>query len=261
MLVLSRFTGNQARNIDYLVACPETGEALAIDPWDAPSVLAAAQARGWVIRDILNTHEHWDHVHGNLALAEATGATIWCHHGAVAEVPGAQRGLKGGDVLRVGRQELEVLDTPGHTLTHVCLLAHGDTPRIFAGDTMFNAGVGNCFNGGDPRALYQTFKDQLWRLPDQTELHPGHDYLANNLRFTLSREPNNPYARSLLAEAEALAPGALRRMTLGEERRVNTFFRLDQEEVQAELQRALPEAPLKDEEARFLALRELRNRW
>src|SRR3546814_6653314 len=90
-----------------------------------------------------------------------------------------------GDVVKVGRTvELESLDTPGHTMSHVCLLSRGDQPALFCGDTLFNAGAGNCHNGGHPSELYQTFAGQLAKLPDDTLIYPGHDYIGNNLRFT-----------------------------------------------------------------------------
>ena len=76
-------------------------------------------------------------------------------------------------------------------MTHICLFAHADTPALFSGDTLFNAGAGNCQGGGDPDALYTTFATQLAKLPDATRLYAGHDYLQNNLGFTLDREPGN----------------------------------------------------------------------
>ncbi len=79
------------------------------------------------------------------------------------------RGLGAGDVIKVGKTvELEALDTPGHTMSHVCLLSHTDQPALFCGDTLFNAGAGNCHNGGHPEALYKTFSEQLAKLPDDT---------------------------------------------------------------------------------------------
>jgi len=64
------------RNYHYLVVCRETGDALAVDPWDANLVLATARRHGWTIRQILNTHHHHDHVDGNEAVRAATGARI-----------------------------------------------------------------------------------------------------------------------------------------------------------------------------------------
>ena len=68
-------------------------------------------------------------------------------------------------------------------MCHICLLAHTDQPALFSGDTLFNAGAGNCHNGGHPDELYETFDQQLSKLRDDTLVYPGHDYLVNNLRF------------------------------------------------------------------------------
>ena len=67
---------------------------------------------------------------------------------------------------------------------------------MFSGDTLFNAGAGNCHNGGHPAELFETFEKQLNALGDNTLIYPGHDYLLNNLAFTLDREPDNVRSRS-----------------------------------------------------------------
>ncbi len=67
---------------------------------------------------------------------------------------------------------------------------------LFCGDTLFNAGAGNCHGGGHPDALYDTFATQLARLPDDTRVYPGHEYMARNLEFTLDREPGNDDAQN-----------------------------------------------------------------
>ena len=61
------WTGNAYRNYNYLIACPDTGEALAIDPLDSEKTLATARVKGWQITQVLNTHEHHDHIGGNAA--------------------------------------------------------------------------------------------------------------------------------------------------------------------------------------------------
>ena len=158
--------------------------------------------------------------------------------------------------------ELEVLDTPGHTLCHVCLLAHGDQPALFSGDTLFNAGAGNCHNGGNVKALFQTFSQQLNRLPENTRLYPGHDYIENNLRFTLNREPDNQTAADLLQQVSGQDVNHALVTTLQTEREINTFFRLGQTRVKAQLRVDFPDLPADiDEETVFTRLRELRNRW
>src|SRR6185295_15029418 len=200
---------------------------------------------------------------GNAAVVAATGARVLAHAGAANRIGGVDRGLARGDVIKVGKTvELEVLDTPGHTFAHVCLLAHGDAPALFCGDTLFNAGAGNCHNGGDAGLLYETFVNQLAKLPDTTRVYPGHEYMARNLGFTLDREPGNAEAAHALPAARAQDPAAARVTTLGEEKRVNTFFRLQNPEVVTRLREKFPEIGEKpDARTVFIKLRELRNKW
>jgi hydroxyacylglutathione hydrolase len=263
MIIERIWAANELRNYHYLVACAETGEALAIDPLDWEACLRRAAIRGWTITQIVNTHEHRDHTAGNAALVEATRAKVLAHAGAAARIGGVDRGLAAGDVIRVGRSvELECLDTPGHTLSHVCLLAHADGQALFSGDTLFNAGVGNCHNGGDPERLYETCAQQLARLPASTRIYPGHDYLVNNLRFTRHVEPGNGAAAAWLNRSEAVAAEEQPVLTLGEELTVNSFFRLGEPGLVEGLRARVPGlAPKPTPRAVFLALRELRNHW
>jgi hydroxyacylglutathione hydrolase len=263
MLVEQIWTANAYRNFNYLIACAETGEALAIDPLDHEKCLAAAAAKGWTITQILNTHEHRDHTGGNQAMIAATGAKLLAHANARDRIPGIDRGLRAGDVVKIGKSvELECLDTPGHTMSHICLRAHGDHPALFCGDTLFNAGAGNCHNGGHPEELYKTFASQLARLPAETRIYPGHDYIARNLAFTLDREPDNARAKSLLPAMEKQDPAHPLVTTLAVEKEINTFFRLQNPSVIRRLREVFPalsEDP--DPKTVFLKLRELRNKW
>jgi hydroxyacylglutathione hydrolase len=263
VIVKQIWTGNNYRNYNYLIACGETGEALAIDPLDHEKCLKAAKDEGWSITQILNTHEHHDHTGGNAAVVAATGAKVLAHEKAKDKIPGMSRGLKAGDVVKVGKTvELEALDTPGHTMCHICLCAHGKKRALFSGDTLFNAGAGNCHNGGHPEALYETFSRQLARLPEDTLVYPGHDYIENNLRFTLAREPDNTEAQAMLGRISGQDPSQAYVSTLAVEREVNTFFRLTSPSVIAKLREAFPDLPeCPDAKTVFIKLRELRNRW
>ncbi|TAN54524.1 MAG: hydroxyacylglutathione hydrolase [Betaproteobacteria bacterium] len=263
MIVKQIWTANAYRNFNYLIACGETGEALAVDPLDHEKCLRAAKDAGWDITQILNTHEHGDHTGGNGPVVEKTGAKILAHQNAKDKIPGMARALAAGDVVRIGKSvELEVLDTPGHTMSHVCLRSHTDQPVLFCGDTLFNAGAGNCHHGGHPEALYTTFTEQLARLPDDTLIYPGHDYIENNLRFTLNREPDNLRAQEMLERLKGQDPNRAYVSTLAVEREINTFFRLTSPAVIGQLRKAFPDLPEKpDPRTVFLKLRELRNRW
>jgi hydroxyacylglutathione hydrolase len=263
MIVERIWAANELRNYHYVVACGETGEALVVDPLDWQACLQRARERNWTITQILNTHEHRDHTAGNAALVQATGAKVLAHAGAAARIGGVDRGLSAGDLIRVGRSvELECLDTPGHTLTHVCLLAHADGPALFSGDTLFNAGVGNCRGGGDPQRLFETCSQQLATLPSRTRIYPGHDYLLNNLRFTRHVEPGNAAAADWLERSEHVAAEAQPVLTLGEELAINSFFRLSEPGLIDTLRARVPGLPARPTPREvFLCLRELRNRW
>ncbi len=263
MIVEQIWTANAYRNFNYLIACAETGEALAVDPLDHAKCLAAAKAKGWTVTQILNTHEHSDHTGGNQAVVAATGAKVLAHANAKDKIAGMDRGLRAGDVIKIGKTvELECLDTPGHTMSHICLRTHGDTPALFCGDTLFNAGAGNCHNGGHPSELYNTFVAQLAKLPEATRIYPGHDYIARNLAFTLDREPDNARAKAMLPAMEAQDPAKPLVTTLALEREINTFFRLSSKSVIARLREAFPDLPENpDAKTVFLKLRELRNKW
>lgn len=263
MIVKQIWTANTYRNFNYLIACGETGEALAVDPLDHEKCLSAASDAGWNIIQILNTHEHRDHTGGNEPMVAKTGAKILAHKNARDKIAGIARALGAGDIVRVGKTvELEVLDTPGHTMSHVCLRSHTEQPALFCGDTLFNAGAGNCHNGGHPEALYKTFSEQIARLPENTQIYPGHDYLDTNLRFTLSREPDNRRAQDLFERLKGQDLNHAYVSTLGVEREVNTFFRLSSPTVIAMLRATFPDLPEKpDPRTVFLKLREMRNRW
>ena len=263
MIIEQIWTGNAYRNFNYLVACPETGDALAVDPLDYEKCLAIAADRGWTISQLVNTHEHGDHIGGNKGIVTATGAKIIAHRDAGKRIPNIDRGVGAGDVIAVGSSvELACLDTPGHTMSHICLLSRTDVPALFSGDTLFNAGAGNCHNGGHPDELFETFEQQLESLDGATRVYPGHDYLLNNLAFTLDREPDNTAAAALLEQCRDQDPNDALVTTMAQEKQINTFFRLQSPSVIKKLQQDFPdigESPTP--RTVFLKLRELRNSW
>lgn len=266
MIVEQIYTDNSLRNFNYIIACPDTNEALVIDPLRVDLIMDLAVEKNYRITKIINTHEHADHTDGNAELVSKTGAKVYCHHKAINSIPCADYGLFKDDVIVVGDSvELKVFDTPGHTMAHVCILANdlstNDNLAIFSGDTLFNAGAGHVYSG-NVDDLYETFVNILFKLPESTLVYPGHDYLHNNLNFTLSREPGNYAARELLERIKNQDPHDPFVTDLSIEKTINTFFRLDNQEIiknlHSELTGFIDNPSAKDV---FIALRTLRNNW
>ncbi|XDD51970.1 hydroxyacylglutathione hydrolase C-terminal domain-containing protein [Leptospira sp. WS92.C1] len=217
---------------------------------------------------MLNTHEHADHTSGNQGLVERYRAIVYSHSGGIGKIPNATHPIKKGDrLLSSSRQYLEILDTPGHTFCHVCLLlVENEKPKaIFTGDTLFNAGVGNCYRGGDPEVLAKTVLEQLLPLETDILLYPGHDYLESNLKFALSLDPSNEEAIRTLEEVQKLKPDVEFMTTnLEKERKINVFFQCShpssnlKENVQKKTKTAFYE---NDPKSFFVALRSLRDQW
>lgn len=263
MLIKQVWTNNGGRNFFYMVTCPKTAETLAIDPIDAEMCLEIAKNHGWNIKHVLNTHEHGDHIGGNDKVIKETGAKLLGPAKAEGKISGIDEELYDGSIVKIGTSgEFKVLETPGHTPIHISLYGQTDnTPHFLCGDTLFNAGVGHC-RSGDPNVLYNTFNNIISDLPDETKIYPGHEYMDNNLAFTLDREPDNPLAADLLKELKNQDLDNARITTLGLERQINTFLRLEQTTIQEGIKKEFPDLPNElDKKTVFLKLRELRNNW
>ena len=262
MIIKQIYTYNNYRNFNYLIGCEETREAVAIDPLAADLCLDEAKKSNLKIVSVVNTHEHFDHIGGNKKIIQYTGAKLYAHYNAKNVIKGVDIGLKAGDNIKVGNTvSFDILDTPGHTMSHISLLTNGTEKALFCGDTLFNAGVGNCHNGGNPLSLYNTFYNQLIKLDKKTKIYPGHDYLTTNLQFTLSLEPNNKNAYDLLQKSKIENFSTSFISCLETEFEVNVFFRLKEKSIKESLKNANLLSKNDSPQEVFLALRELRNKW
>jgi len=174
----------------FIVGCNETHEAAVIDPGDEADriLLALAQAK-LTVKQIINTHGHFDHVGANKRMKAATGAPILIHAldapmlsmlsrsaaawGMSAEdSPSPDRTIDEGDEIRVGLLRLQVIHTPGHTPGGVSLIADG---CAFVGDTLFAGSVGRTdFPGGDFDTLKSSIQKKLFALGDEVRVFTGH---------------------------------------------------------------------------------------
>jgi hydroxyacylglutathione hydrolase len=180
-----------------IVACPETREALVVDPGDeAPRILAELQGRGWKAVQVVHTHAHFDHVMATHDVARATGAETALHrddrwlydHTAdqlrLFRMPTRSlvmtpptRELQGNEILSFGKREARVLHTPGHTPGSICIYleAAGEAPLLFAGDTLFAGSIGRTdLPGGSFEQIVASIRGPLFSLPEDTLVVAGH---------------------------------------------------------------------------------------
>ena len=244
ILVKTFYAYNDLRNYSYLILDDKSGESWVIDPYEANPMIDYIKKNRLVLKGILNTHQHYDHIRGNAPLIEAFHASA--------------KKLKDTESIQLSDSySLETLDTPGHTRDHqVFVWKENEKPlALFSGDTLFNSGVGNCKNGGDVNDLYKTTAE-LMKLPETTLLYPGHDYRKRNLEFAHSVEPENKIIQEKLSALSGHPTQALAPVTLGEEKKVNPFLRLGSDEIR----QTVMKTDTNDKEL-FIQLRSLRDKW
>jgi glyoxylase-like metal-dependent hydrolase (beta-lactamase superfamily II) len=195
----------------YLLGCPETRQALVIDPGgQGTRILEILRENDFTLKTVINTHGHFDHIGGNSTLIEATKAELLVHRADLAIMmaahehaamfgcrqiepsPEPTRFLEDGEEIRLGTIRLEVIHLPGHSPGGICLLAEG---RLFSGDSLFAGSIGRTdLPSGDQYALMTGLRDRLMTLPDETIVYPGH-----GPETTIGQERrNNPFLRTII---------------------------------------------------------------
>jgi glyoxylase-like metal-dependent hydrolase (beta-lactamase superfamily II) len=192
----------------YIVACEKTKKAAVIDPGgDVDRILAEVDKMGLSVEYIIATHGHPDHVCGNRAIQEATGAKIIMHVDdelffgkpevknyfsmlGLEPSPEADIKVAEGDEITIGEVKFQVLHTPGHTPGGMCLY---NAPDLITGDTLFVGGLGRTdFPGGSHEELLNSIRTKLLVLPPETIVWPGHGYGGN--QSTIGEEKrSNPF--------------------------------------------------------------------
>ncbi len=221
-------------NYVWLIHDDESGETVVVDPGEAAPVLSAADARGWRIGQVWNTHWHPDHTAGNQAIKDAHGAAVTAPAAEAAKIPTADRLVAEGDTVAIGRRQARVWETPAHTAGHVSFHFEEEA-LVFVGDTMFAMGCGRLFEGTADQM--HAALQRLAALPEQTIVYCAHEYTLSNAKFAAHAEPDNAAIADRLKRVEALrADGqATVPTTIGDERTTNPFVRIDNAAALAQL--------------------------
>lgn len=194
-------------NFNELIVDTATGKCAVVDPaYEVDRLLREAKNRAWQIEKILITHTHHDHIDGVPEMVAQTGAEVFVGEGEMDEimrvVPTAKvTGLRGGETIQLGDEQIRTIATPGHTRAGISYLADGN---VMTGDTLFIGGVGRTdFPGGSAPVLWRSLQT-LAALPEETRVYPGHDY-GQTVTSTIGWEKSsNPYLRCA-SEAEFVA--------------------------------------------------------
>ena len=213
------FAGQMA-NFVYVIGDDETRECLVVDPaWDVSGILDEIDRQELRLSGALVTHYHPDHAGGNIfghhiaGLAELQAlrpVKVYVNEleaEGLKVVTGLSDGdlsrMQGGDQLGLGNAAVTFLHTPGHTPGSQCFLIGSS---LVSGDTLFINGCGRVdLPGGNSEQMYYSLTQVLGKLPDSTELYPGHHYASRPVS-TLGRERlENLYMRAgTLAEWQRL---------------------------------------------------------
>ena len=170
----------ESSTFTYILAAPGDTAAVLIDPvaqhWERD--LAHLARLNLTLAYILETHAHADHVTSAGKLRELTGAKAAVPSGC--GIAPAEHQLADGDVIRFGKEEqIVVLHTPGHTAGSVSYIWRGN---VFTGDTLLIDGCGRTdFQSGSAEALYDSARNKLFVLPDDTLVWPAHDYKGQSV--------------------------------------------------------------------------------
>jgi hydroxyacylglutathione hydrolase len=226
---------------------------VAVDPGEATAVSQWLDKRNATLSHILLTHHHADHTGGVAELKSQYGAKIIGSKADAHRLPTLDQGVEEGDSLNVGECQVQVLDTPGHTIGHVIYMV-GDA--LFVGDTLFSMGCGRLFEGS-PEVMWQSLQ-KIHNLPDATRIYPAHEYTLTNHGFALMLEPDNQdlidLQKELLTKNDNNTPTLP--TTLAEEKRINPFLRTQDNQFAQKLG-----LQGKSPQERFAILREKRNHF
>lgn len=221
-----------ADNYGYLLHDPASGETVCIDTPDGDEYLRQAEAKGWTITAIWNTHWHPDHAGGNAAIKAATRCEIFAPAAEAAKIAGVDRPVAGGDAIRIGAWRADVIDVGGHTNGHIAFHLP-EAGLAFVGDSLFALGCGRMFEGTAPQ--FWASLSRLKALPPETVLYCAHEYTQANARFALHADPDNAALKAYADDVERKRAAGIPTVPtrLDRELAANPFLRADTDDMRA----------------------------
>ena len=157
----------------YIVRCRRSGDAMLIDAANEHEALLEI-CRELGVRQVVETHGHWDHIQAVPAVREA-GISVAVTGADAGMLPSYDLLLDDDEVVTVGDLRIRTLATPGHTPGSICFAVEG-TNLLFSGDTLFPGGPGATqFEGGDFEAIITSIDRRIFaEFGPDTIVLPGH---------------------------------------------------------------------------------------
>jgi len=174
-------------NYIYLIEAAASKALIAVDPAEAAPVQQACKTLGKPLTHIFNTHHHWDHTDGNLALKKDFACLIVGAAHDADRIPGIDAPVSEASPPFVPGLDIALLDVPGHTIGHIAYVV-GDA--LFCGDTLFGAGCGRLFEGS-PAQMWRSLS-KIAALDAATKVYCAHEYTLPNLQFAKAVDADNP---------------------------------------------------------------------
>ncbi len=187
-------------NYIYLLKSP-CGITAVVDPGEAAPVIEALEEQNLTLDYILITHHHWDHVGGNKQLKNKYGAKIIAPEKEAYVIKDIDQTVKEGDIFKLGAEQIQVIETAGHTLGSVCYHLT-NSHALFTGDTVFSMGCGRLFEGS-AKDMFTSFQ-KIMSLPDDTMIYCAHEYTRGNAGFCLAQDRNNQDLKERIKKVKAL---------------------------------------------------------
>jgi hydroxyacylglutathione hydrolase len=208
-IYLKQLSLGPMQNYVYLVGDPQTKEAAVVDPaWNVPAILKEAEADGYRLTHVLLSHGHYDHINGVEEVVQKTDATVCAEKGELEEfiyegaggmvIPRSSlKKTSTAESVRVGKLDIQMIHTPGHTPGCRCMLIRPDVggpgEALMTGDTLFVGTIGRCdFPYSSLRSQFESLA-KLKKLPEETVFYPGHDYGASSSNTIGREKKTNPY--------------------------------------------------------------------
>lgn len=188
---LKKFTVGDLMSKSYIIS--ENGKAIIIDPGaDGQKLYNYLQENNLELKNIINTHGHFDHMAANKFLKDKTGAEIIAHPKADLKFedpelnlsqrlrrheitsPSLDRALNEGEIINFENLKLRIIYTPGHSEDGISIYLESEN-ALFSGDCVFASGVGRTdFSDSDFEKLTNSIEEKIFSLPDNTIFYPGH---------------------------------------------------------------------------------------